>query len=182
LAAPKNLLDLWRNSVAGSVVTLREVKALKNHEAKQRAGMRSLSMKPEPGSDLAKILAARTAHAHDPQSQGWKEADEALRKADAELAEQAPNDRHKTRMRALYVEPKSSTEWNRPADISAEEAYDFLQVALNDYKGQYDRWYITSDTSILLLEEDDPALYKALEGLSDRPVLPWLQGPNWPTK
>jgi hypothetical protein len=68
------------------------------------------------------------------------------------------------------VEPKTETEWNRPAaTTSALTAHDFLRDAINDYSGRYDR-YITMADSIL--KEDDPDLYKALKQWSDCPILP----------
>jgi hypothetical protein len=81
-------------------------------------------------------------------------------------------------MAALYVEPKSSSEWNRPADISAKTAYDFLRDSVNDYSGRYSQAYITSDQPIL--KDVDADLYSALEQLTDRPQLPPPEQPSWP--
>lgn len=174
------LLDFWRTRVSGSPVTLGEINAAcKVHLKKQQAGMLSLTMRPEPDSEISKILAARTAHAHDPQSQGWREADAKLKEIDAMLIESTPKDRHEERMTALYVEPKSGTEWNRPADRSAKEVYEFLVDAVNDYRGRYNTRYIPVPGSTQLLDVD-PELYRALEAMTDRPTLPDPVSPSWP--
>jgi hypothetical protein len=68
-----------------------------------------------------------------------------LQKIDKIKANRTPDDRHSQRMRALYVEPKSCTDWNRPADLSATDAHNFLRDAVNDYAGRYHQAYIVSD-------------------------------------
>jgi hypothetical protein len=80
----------------------------------------------------------------------------------------APNDRHEKRQKALYVEPISETEWNRPATISAMGAYEDLEDAVNDYSGCYHQGYITPGD---MLRHVDTDLHKALEQWSDRPTL-----------
>jgi hypothetical protein len=87
-----------------------------------------------------------------------------------------PSDRHKTRMSAIYVEPKSETEWHRPTDYTAFDAFAFLNAAVNDYSGQYHQGYITGDQPILKVE--DRQLYDALEQWPERPK---LVPPEWPT-
>src|SRR4029077_6018206 len=44
-------------------------------------------------------------------------------------AKSAPSSRHSKRMRSLYVEPASISDWNRPAEVSATDAHPFLQDA-----------------------------------------------------
>jgi hypothetical protein len=85
-----------------------------------------------------------------------------------------PDDRHNKRMAALYVEPTSSSEWNRPADMSAQTAHDVLQDAVNDYSGRYHHGYIAS------AETGDADLCNALKQLTDLPQLPAPEWPSWP--
>jgi hypothetical protein len=98
-----------------------------------------------------------------------------LQKIDKIKANRTPDDRHSQRMRALYVEPKSCTDWNRPADLSATDAHNFLRDAVNDYAGRYHQAYIVSDHPSL--KKIDQKLYDALDRLTDRPRLP---PPEWP--
>ena len=75
-------------------------------------------------------------------------------------------------MKALYVEPTSKTEWNRPAVTSAMTAYEFLIDAANDYavRQRY-------TTPAEMLKHVDSDLYNALEQLPERPI---LHPPDWP--
>ena len=88
--------------------------------------------------ELGKLL--QTRFRANPQSKEWKTADRELRKIDDRQRKRAPHDRHKQRMRAIYVEPDDSgTRWNRPRDVGQRSAYDFLMHAANDYAGQLQR-------------------------------------------
>jgi AbiV family abortive infection protein len=170
------LLDMWRRRRGGSPVTLEEIRnACDNHVEKQRAGMLSLTLTTDRTTVLGKHLTSRKTYA--PQSEEWKEADAALKQISDQKAKRTPDDRHSKRMRALYVEPKSSTEWNRPANILAEPAHNFLQDAVNDYSLRSHQGYITPDH---ILKHIDPELYDALEQLTDRPQLPPPEHPSWP--
>jgi AbiV family abortive infection protein len=170
------LLDLWGRRRGGSTVTLDEIRnACDNHVEKQRAGMLSLTLMTDRATVLGKLLTARMTNT--PQSQEWKDADAALKHIDHQKAKRTPDDRHSKRITALYVEPKSSTEWNRPADISPEMARRFLQDAVNDYGLRSHQGYVTPDQ---ILKHIDPELYDALEQLTDRPQLPAPEHPSWP--
>jgi AbiV family abortive infection protein len=126
------LLDFWRKRLDGASVTVEDINtACEDHVAKQRAGMLSTTMTAERGSGLANILNDKIANK--PQSKKFKKAEATLKQIDEIKAKRTPDDRHGLRMRALYVEPKSSTDWNRPADVSATDAHRFLQDAVNDY-------------------------------------------------
>jgi hypothetical protein len=61
-----------------------------------------------------------------PQSEEWKKADAELKRIDEAKKKRTPTDRHEKRVEALYVEPKSQHQWNRPAATSASTARDFL--------------------------------------------------------
>jgi AbiV family abortive infection protein len=68
---------------------------------------------------------------------GSKEYEKAEAERDAlfkRMVKRAPDERHSTRMRALYVDLKDSgTDWNRPADLTAQEATACVLHAVNDY-------------------------------------------------
>jgi len=177
LGRSQDLLDLWRGQRDGTPVTGEQIKMLK-HLDKQRAGMLSLTLRADRETDVGKLLVARTTNAPYPQSQEWKNADERIRQIAEQMAERTPEDRHNARVRALYVEPTSNSEWNRPADISVQTAHVFLMDAVNDYSGRYHQSYITSDQP--MLKHIDVDLYDGLTQLADRPQLPIPVQPSWP--
>jgi AbiV family abortive infection protein len=54
-----------------------------------------------------------------------QEANKQVDKIDQLKFKRTPDDRHRLRMKALYVDVLSEEEWNRPAqEISQTEAYD----------------------------------------------------------
>ncbi len=123
---------------------------------------------------VGKIIAAKMEN--HPYSPEYQNAEAELNRINEIKIKRTPGDRHEKRMSALYVEPKSETQWSRPADVSSVvAAHDFLQDAVNDYSPQYHQGYITSQNSIL--KDLDPDLYSAIEQWSDRPK---LQAPEWP--
>jgi AbiV family abortive infection protein len=168
------LLDLRRQASAGKTFTIAQIRdACEDHVIKQRTAMLSIVTRADRDSGLGKLLRARMEN--HPQSPEWRKADVELKQIDETKKKRTPSDRHEKRIAALYVEPISESEWNRPATISASTAHDFLQDAVNDYAGRYGQGYITSADSIL--RHVDPELYSALEQWSDRPE---LQPPEWP--
>jgi AbiV family abortive infection protein len=167
------LLDLWRRALAGEHFTTAQIReACVNHVTKQRAGMLSLTMRADRESGLGKIL--KTRMENPPQSAEWQKADAELKRIDELKKKRIPTSRHEKRMAALYVEPISESEWNRPAAVSASIAHDSIQDAVNDYAGRYSRY---GGAENAILKKVDPELYNALEQWSDRPV---LQAPEWP--
>jgi len=158
------LLGLWRQRIGGALVTIGDIEnACDNHVEKQKAGMLSMTMRADRDTGLGKI-------------QKIKDADATLKRIDKQAAKSTPSTRHSKRMRSLYVEPTSSSDWNRPADVSVADAHSFLQDAVNDYSGRYNQGYITSEQSIL--KDIDQELHDALDRLTDRPQLP---PPAWPS-
>jgi len=154
------LRDLRQDVFNGSTVTSEQITAAcKDHIAKQGEGMFSSTLTADRNTAVGKLLMARmTNHPH---SQAWKDADAQLNSVIDRKDERTPNDRHLMRMKALYVEPKSSVGWNRPADVTEAEARHFLMEAINDYSGPY----------------NNPDVRGLLEQLTDGPELP---SPVWP--
>jgi hypothetical protein len=102
----------------------------------------------------------------------WTAAKEQLEKLHRQKAKRAPSERHKQRMNALYVDPIPGG-WNRPTmKISQAVASDYLQEALNDYRGQYDRY-----TNPEIYKPDDPDFYSALAQWTGRPTLAQPENP-----
>jgi len=109
------LLDLRSKVIAGEVVTTARIeRACENHVTKQEWAVLSTMMTVEDKeSGLGKLLQTRL-HAH-PHSEEWKAADRELKQIDEVQRKRAKNERHKQRMRSLYVEPDDFGGWNRPS-------------------------------------------------------------------
>jgi AbiV family abortive infection protein len=171
------MLDFWRKASAGETFTPEQLKkACDEHVTKQRAGMHSTTMRADRNSGLGEILVARTEN--HPQSPEWKRADADLKRIDETMKKRTPGDRHEKRTKALYVEPISGTEWNRPADTSATAAYEFLADAVNDYSIRYHQGYTTPGD---MLKDIDADLDNALKQWATRPVLQLPERPKFPS-
>ena len=78
-------------------------------------------------------------------------------------------------MAALYVDPNSMTDWNRPAHkMTKDFARDFLMDASNEYSLQQSQGY--SELEIVAIR--DAELSDSLAKWTDRPV---MVPPEWPT-
>jgi AbiV family abortive infection protein len=170
----KMLRDLRRKVLEGERrLTIEDIQEhCRDHVRRQRAGMMSTTMRADRNSGLGKLLQARTSSI--PGSDAWKAADGGIKKLDRQKAKRTPGDRHEQRMSALYVDAVSPDQWNRPInEISAAEAFDYLQDAANDYSIQRERY-----TNLEIGKPDDPEFYSALETWTERPILP---SPEWPS-
>jgi AbiV family abortive infection protein len=167
------LSKLWRQALGGKSFTVNEIrKACSNHVEKQREGLLAITLTDDGGrgTALGKLIRATTEAKL--QSPERKKLDAELDQMIAEIKQNIPSDRHRARVSALYVEPKSETEWHRPADTTASEAFAFLLGAGNDYSMQRQRYTTRSNV------EYYGQLYDALEQWCERPT---LVPPEWPT-
>jgi AbiV family abortive infection protein len=157
LGRSQTLLKFWRSKLGGETVTIEQIDAAcTDHVEKQRAGMLSTVMTADRDSELGRLLNVRLNNS--PQSEERKDADAELKKIDKVKAKRTPSDRHEKRMASLYVEPKSSDDWNRPGDLSAETAFNFLQDAINDYAGRHNQSYLPAGEAILAGGRFSPTL------------------------
>ena len=102
----KILLDLRRKILAGERLTIEEVQNhCEGHVRKQEAGMTSITMRADRDSGLGKLLQTRTSTT--PGTEEWKAANEQVEKLDRQRKRRVPDDRHKQRMSALYVDAVS---------------------------------------------------------------------------
>jgi hypothetical protein len=70
----------------------------------------------------------------------WRDARKQLADYTERQGKRTPADRHQQRESALYVDPlDSEVGWNRPKGISQEKARAFIEDAVNDYAGEWDR-------------------------------------------
>ena len=168
------LLVLRKEALGGKDVTTEEIqRRCVQHVIKQQRGMLSITMRPTEKSAEAKLCVRMETHPHSPE---WQQADAELEKITQKLKKRTPNDRYQSRISALYVQPISDTEWNRPTETSASFAGTFLNDAVNDYAGRYHQGYIPP-TDDPILKHIDPELYGALEQWPERPE---LTPPVWP--
>jgi hypothetical protein len=130
--------------------------------------MMSITMRADnANSGLGKLLHTRRKVPRTPE---WKAANEQIERLDRQKKRRVPDERHKQRMSALYVDAVSIDRWNRPAkEIARKSAREFLIDAVNDYSVQYSQGYTDLE---IMIKQDDPELYRALSQWSDRPQLP----------
>jgi hypothetical protein len=130
-------------------------------------------MRSDQDSGLGKLLQARMNTT--PGSKEWTVLSEKVEKLDRQKKKRVPDERHKQRMSALYVDAISIGRWNRPTkEVSRAPARDFLVDAVNDYSIQRSRY-----TELQITRVDNPELVSALEGWSDRPELPAAEWPSY---
>lgn len=155
----------------GKSVTLKEIKdACEDHVKKQEWAQLSMVQRASGNERLAELL--KTRMRYHPQSQEYKEADKQINDITKLQKKRTPEDRHRERVRALYVEPNDSgTAWNRPNQTPQEKARIFIEDAVNDYAPEYDR--IQRGT----IQYIEPELFQALQEWAERPELPL---PEWP--
>jgi AbiV family abortive infection protein len=170
------LLELRKRVLTGESLTVEDVKtACDDHVRKQEAGMTSLTLRADNNSGVGKLLQSRWKAPF--SSKERQEADKQLEKIDQLKLKRTPDDRHRQRMKALYVDILSEEQWNRPAqEVSPTDAYEFLADAMNDYGLQRLQRYM----DLPLLKADDPELHDALMQWSDRPELPHVEAPSYP--
>jgi AbiV family abortive infection protein len=170
------LLKLRKRVLAGESLTVDDVKtACDDHVSKQEAGMTSLTLRADNASGVGKLLQTRMKAPLG--SKERQEADKQVDKIDHLKSKRTPDDRHRLRMKALYVDILSEEQWNRPAqEVSPTDAYEFLADAMNDYGLQRLQRYM----DLPLLKADDPELHDALMQWSDRPELPHVEAPSYP--
>lgn len=155
------LRRLWQRTIAGESFSVKQIcKRCEDHVEKQREGMFSVVQRADNSTVLGQLIQARIRAV--PGSPERKKADERLEKITESQIKRTPEARHRSRMKALYVEPLE-TGWNRPAETSEPAARDFLTDAINEYSIQQQA-YVHPDLG-------DPVFHAALEEWLDRPEL-----------
>ena len=124
-------------------------------------------MRTDRNSGLGKLLEVRLRSPV--QSEEWKQADRQIRKIDELQRKRAPDNRHKQRMRAIYVEPGDDGGWSRPKETTQTEANRIWTDAANDYHVGLQK----IDPGIQ--QGADDQLVQELEEWSERPTLTHLE-------
>ena len=161
------LLDLWRKASLGIDVSVGEVQqACDDHVEKQRQGQLSTTYHLQGSSGLAKLLQERSKA--EPGTSQRANLDKQVKEVDERKTRRTPEDRHSTRMKAMYVDlNETGTDWNRPQSLSQREADNCLTDAINDYSIK--RSHLTE---LEILRTSDRELEAAIGAWSDRPLLP----------
>lgn len=167
------LMEEWRKAESSAepptVEAIRD--ACEDHIGKQKLAVLGLAFTADGPSALGKAIEARIKYK--PQDAEYQAAEKVIQDCLKAMAKRAPEARHKSRMRALYVDlDDSGTAWGRPSEVSQAECKKLLNDAVNDYAGQMRR--MNPD---LLRGMGDTKLADVLEGWPDGPKLP---EPAWP--
>jgi AbiV family abortive infection protein len=157
----------------GQTVTLEDInKACKEHVVKQKWGQISTTLRFQNDSETGKLIMTRTKllQSGQHQSEEFKEIEKKMADITESIRKRTPNDRHKARMEALYVEPDNSgTDWNTPKRVSPEFARNFVADASGDYAIL--RQILEPSTS------SNAEFTKELLKWKDKPEIPL---PKWP--
>lgn len=161
------LLDHWKKAVrtgtGPDADALRD--GLHDHLLKQQRSNLTITYMNSGEGGFAAI--SRRIFAAAPGSEEYWKASDELTSVLQRKAKRAPDERHSTRMRALYVDlDASGTDWNRPAAISPSEATNCLLHAVNDYARVHD------NLRHELLMHSNRDLAMALAAWTDKPPLP----------
>ncbi len=158
------------------VVTLEDInKACKKHVVKQKWGQLSTSLRFQNDSQAGKLMLERMKLLQSGQqlSKRYKEIETKVAEIMEKIRKRTPDDRHRARAKALYVEPNNSgSGWNIPKKISSEFAFNFIADASSDYTilGQI----LDPSTS------SDAEFTEELLKCRDRPKIPLSKWPKWP--
>jgi hypothetical protein len=141
------------------------------HVEKQTAGMVSVAIRGhEEGGELIRALASAV-----PGTDESKAIHDKIDNIVDRIRNRVPDERHEFRQSALFVDPISTTEWNRPVEkITREVACHFLMDAANDYSIQNSQGY----TELEVVKVREPERYDVLAKWTDRPVMPATEWPD----
>jgi AbiV family abortive infection protein len=167
------LLGLRAKVLDGESVTLEQIQAHgQDHSRKQEAGLVSLTLSAEQSTTVGRLMVTRMTAEH-----GSPEREAATRQIEEisrRKLRRLPEDRHKLRMAALYVDAVSTNEWSRPSTkASQQSAYEFIRDAVNDYATPYHQRY----SDLQFIAQDNPQWLRFLQEWPDRPK---LSSPEWP--
>jgi AbiV family abortive infection protein len=167
LGKARELRSMRREMLDGATFTVQDIKRRCgcNHVVKQERGQTSTVLRFTTGSELDKLH--RIMFDNHPQSEVYRKAELRFQEIVAEDRRRTPEERHRTRMSCLYVDPDETADsWNLPKDQTKDEALAFVAHAINDYRVQHDKYQLGN------VGPDGRELYDALQKWTDRPELP----------
>ncbi len=136
------LAGLARSVFAGQHFTRLDVqRACKHHEVKLQKSFSGVTLRIQP--ELGTVLAQVLGNPRHPKYADYRRLiNEKVKAAGRNL----PKRTHEARIRALYVDPAENGGWNRPADLTREEAFAVVSQAADDYAIRRDELYLDPDT------------------------------------
>jgi len=167
LGRSRILRRLWHEVVQGSkTLTIEDLKNyLQDHVKKLEVAQTGVAIRASLDQGLGQQL--RTLLHSRPDSEKYQEAEKIVNDASQRKKNRTPDDRHRMRLRSLYVDPNDSgTSWNKPWEISCDEAKVFLEDVLNDYGMELDPF-----NHLDILDLKYPEFAKAYRSWTDRPNL-----------
>jgi AbiV family abortive infection protein len=161
---------LFELAAAGQDVDPDDV-VLADHIEKQAAARVSLILRSvDRESGIGKLLAQRIAS--QPGTPEWDATESALDDMMQRLKRRAPEERHRARMRSLYVDWEPTLrKWSRP-EVTADEARYQLNHAIDDY-AVYER-----NINVATASTVSPTVAALLDAWPQRPTLPTSQRPK----
>jgi AbiV family abortive infection protein len=166
----------WETQTKGAQFSVGKIqKGYESHPEKQRRGQLSVIFHGLLPDWIRKALmgGAEAPTYEDAR----RELDQILRR----LARRTPNERHRTRMDAHYVDIEASgNAWNRPVDISRERALDIVQQASSDYSVRHHNMGIWLASQDSLLHPEAGALRAWVEAVKKWSQRPELPAPRFP--
>jgi AbiV family abortive infection protein len=149
LGRSRQLRDLSGDVHGGKSFSVKEVaQRCDDHVSKQEASVLSTTLR---------------AHSFAQRNQLTDQA------ADAKTKRQ-PQHRHDARCDSLYVDLKDSgKDWNRPMDVTDQQAREHVHDAINDYANEWDQLMVMGLTPAYQPRARAPAMHEALKTMS-RPV------------
>jgi AbiV family abortive infection protein len=168
------LRDLWRQAKAGVALSPDDVReACRDHEEKQRRGSSGLIYRATADTGFGKLL--RSLAAHLPSSSAARPIRARIEEIDKQKATRLPAERHRARMRALYVDlNEAGSDWLKPSSsVTVAEAHAKVNDAANAYGIQRDR--LTTPGILVAFDVD---LARGFEALGDLPPLPEMRRPR----
>ncbi|MCG3205707.1 MAG: hypothetical protein KCHDKBKB_02430 [Elusimicrobia bacterium] len=162
---------LKKNHTApGSITTQNIVRLCDNHIEKQMHSQLSITMRGSKGSQISDLM--QIMMKSKPGSSEYITADKNISEIREKLKHRKPNERHRARVLALYVDlDEKGNGWTMPCLTSRELAHEFLIDAINDYSLNMHRIVEKN------VKAQDPILFNILDSWKQWPEF-WK--PLWP--
>ncbi len=173
------LMNLFDDVVKnGKNITADDInKACNQHMSKQEYGQISTVLRFQNDTEEGKLFMKKMKLIQDgnQESADYRENEVKLNEIMAQVRKRTPGERHRHRLKALYVMPDDKgTGWNIPKNISPEFARDFIIDTSNDYSAIRQHFYSDS-------RSDETEFIKEVRKWGEKPELPLPTWPKWPS-
>jgi AbiV family abortive infection protein len=160
--------DLEREIASGKMITLKDLKdCSEGHVAKHKAAITGIAYGGDVSTGLGAAILGMTQC--DPNSETFKQAKAIADTAGKAIFKRFPDERHRQRNQALYVDPVDVTKWQSPRNITKEDARMYITHIRNDYANVQGN---------LEFREEDANVFAFLQTNANRFQLLY---PKWPS-